>query len=493
MPEITLLHIGAATAAAIIGIVLGWTARGSRATKEKSAINAGWQEQLEAKNVESGRLETQNKNLMEQVSRFQSADHGAAKQVKELTAEVKDSRELRDRLERQVEGLRGQLKRATDDLNQLNVELRARPDGEAAKAAVDEVIQRHKQKIESLNKALLKWQGRVPPLVAKYRERDETVTRLESELAEAERRIAALESDDEGDKPADNETEGNVVSFSVAGRKRAQAAEAEADSEGNEESDEDEAADDASDDADLIDVGESLDSQIVEAAAAEDALEDGETDDEYTIDGTRLDIDDPLTSTFAGPTDDDTGQSRFDGGRTRIDPDGSFAAEDEIDDGDEVEVENDGDAQVGAAAEVAPDADIDDSLTREGPSVAGLESAADAEPEPASADASDDEPQEAPADGGPESLDFGAYVDYPDDEAGEGLRDNLKRINGIGPAIEKTLNELGLFRYRQIADLTDYDFDRIEKRLSGFRSRIQREDWMGQARELIDQTAGETA
>lgn len=64
------------------------------------------------------------------------------------------------------------------------------------------------------------------------------------------------------------------------------------------------------------------------------------------------------------------------------------------------------------------------------------------------------------------------------------LRDDLKRIKGIGPAIEKTLNELGIFRLEQIAQLNEYEIDRVASRLRGFRSRIYREDWIGQAREL---------
>lgn len=69
-----------------------------------------------------------------------------------------------------------------------------------------------------------------------------------------------------------------------------------------------------------------------------------------------------------------------------------------------------------------------------------------------------------------------APVDY--------LREDLKRIKGIGPAIEKTLNELGIVRLQQIAELSEYDIDRVANRLRGFRSRIYREDWIGQAREL---------
>ena len=68
-------------------------------------------------------------------------------------------------------------------------------------------------------------------------------------------------------------------------------------------------------------------------------------------------------------------------------------------------------------------------------------------------------------------------------------RDDLKQIKGIGPAIEKTLHELGIFRFDQIAEMNEYDIDRIAKRLKGFRTRIYREDWIGQARNLQDQQA----
>lgn len=80
--------------------------------------------------------------------------------------------------------------------------------------------------------------------------------------------------------------------------------------------------------------------------------------------------------------------------------------------------------------------------------------------------------------------------DQPDTKlAPNNMRDNLKMIKGVGPAIEKTLNEMGIFRFQQIADMSEYDIDRVAKRLKGFRSRIYREDWIGQARELRDQGA----
>ena len=69
-------------------------------------------------------------------------------------------------------------------------------------------------------------------------------------------------------------------------------------------------------------------------------------------------------------------------------------------------------------------------------------------------------------------------------------RDNLKLIKGVGPAIEKTLNEMGILRFNQIAEMSEYDIDRVAHRMKGFRSRIYREDWIGQARDLHDQKVG---
>lgn len=63
-------------------------------------------------------------------------------------------------------------------------------------------------------------------------------------------------------------------------------------------------------------------------------------------------------------------------------------------------------------------------------------------------------------------------------------QDDLKAIKGVGPAIERTLNNLGFYRFEQIASISEYDIDRIAERLKGFRSRIYREDWIGQARIL---------
>ncbi|MDH4315065.1 MAG: hypothetical protein OEW68_09510, partial [Gammaproteobacteria bacterium] len=71
--------------------------------------------------------------------------------------------------------------------------------------------------------------------------------------------------------------------------------------------------------------------------------------------------------------------------------------------------------------------------------------------------------------------------------------DDLRLIKGVGPAIEQTLHELGFFHYRQIAEMTEFDIDRVARKLKGFRSRIYREDWIGQARMLQQQKSNSPA
>ena len=65
----------------------------------------------------------------------------------------------------------------------------------------------------------------------------------------------------------------------------------------------------------------------------------------------------------------------------------------------------------------------------------------------------------------------------------EGEPDDLKRISGIGPGIERTLHELGVYHFRQIAAFTPENVAWVNRRLR-FKGRIEREDWIGQARAL---------
>lgn len=62
--------------------------------------------------------------------------------------------------------------------------------------------------------------------------------------------------------------------------------------------------------------------------------------------------------------------------------------------------------------------------------------------------------------------------------------DDLKRIKGVGPKLEKLLNSLGVTSYAQIAAWDDAEIDRVDVQLGAFEGRIRRDDWPAQARLL---------
>jgi len=63
--------------------------------------------------------------------------------------------------------------------------------------------------------------------------------------------------------------------------------------------------------------------------------------------------------------------------------------------------------------------------------------------------------------------------------------DDLKRIKGVGPVIEKTLNGLGIYQFKQIAEFTRDNISWVDKYIS-FPGRIDREEWVPQAKELAE-------
>jgi predicted flap endonuclease-1-like 5' DNA nuclease len=70
------------------------------------------------------------------------------------------------------------------------------------------------------------------------------------------------------------------------------------------------------------------------------------------------------------------------------------------------------------------------------------------------------------------------------------VRDDLKRIRGIGVLIENRLNAMGVVAYEQIANWTAADIDRVSQSLD-FKGRIERENWVEQARILASGGATE--
>jgi predicted flap endonuclease-1-like 5' DNA nuclease len=70
------------------------------------------------------------------------------------------------------------------------------------------------------------------------------------------------------------------------------------------------------------------------------------------------------------------------------------------------------------------------------------------------------------------------------------VTDNLRAVRGIGPSMERKLHGLGIISFRQLAMLDGAELERVRAELTDFRSRIEREDWAGQARELHRQKYG---
>ena len=65
-----------------------------------------------------------------------------------------------------------------------------------------------------------------------------------------------------------------------------------------------------------------------------------------------------------------------------------------------------------------------------------------------------------------------------------GSADDLKQLSGVGPALEKKLNEAGVTTLAQIAAWTEADIADMDEKLS-FKGRIQREGWVEQAQALV--------
>lgn len=305
MPDISVIDIAILAGMALIGIVIGWVLRGHRSADEKAAINAGWQEQIEAQRNEHERLIKQNKGLMEQVNQFQASNTDAKNRAKELSQAVQEAFSKRDDLQREIKDIRSNLEVSIAERDQLRTDIQTRDNSEPDDTTKDERIQKLSLELEN-------WQNRLPPLIERFRERNAEAEQFEADLEIARARILEL-------KTASNDEQ------------------------------------------------------------------------------------------------------------THIAP------------GEESAAMTNGHGESNDTSELADDESVD------------------------------------------EKRDEVDLVDEP--------HDKLQQIKGIGPAIEKTLNEMGIFRYHQIAEMSEYDIDRVAQRLKGFRSRIYREDWIGQARDLHDQNA----
>jgi predicted flap endonuclease-1-like 5' DNA nuclease len=362
MPEITLVHLCLLGVALLAGLMLGWILRSGRSKREKIAVNAGWQAQIDSQQSEHDRLAGQNKSLMEQVSQYQASNKDAKNRAKELSDSLKEAFSRRDDLQRQMKEIRGKLEIAVLQRNKLKTNADS---GAVRDEAATTLIKERDDSIATLKNELANWQDRVPPLVERYRQRDLEAQQLEVELQKANDHISTLERMARGEETRIEPVDSSSLPDGM------------------------------------------------------DASNEAHTETSVLAEGI-------LDSHTGGQTEEEPAND-------------SGASDDTIEVSDTNDTEEDAEAEVDAVTEGNGDDRADDSFPNDL-----------------------DEHYESDADS----------------------HDNLKKIKGVGPAIEKTLNGLGIYRFNQIAEMSEYDIDRVAQQLKGFRSRIYREDWVGQARTL---------
>ena len=415
MPELTIIHLALLAAMLVLGAALGWILRGERSTKEKIAVNASWQEQLESQHAEHERLAEQNKSLMEQISQYQATHKESADRVAELTASLKEAYASRDDLQERHRDNKNALQLASAERDKL-ISSVAKQDKQLDYAR--QALAEKDEKVFRLKRELGGWSSRLPSLVERYKTRDREAIELEAELADTRQKLEAAETElgEAGERVE------NIQSSLEAARKEL---------------------------ASLTSVPDFSETRVepvnVETLPGGlDASNEPHNEKSLRFNATRDGGDE------SPPEDDELVEEPETVDEYAYSGDELLAAETFVEIGDRV-----WDIPAPGAGNGSAPGDADGDSEEDGDEDAGVADQASAEDE-----------QATPADEDP---------------------DDLKQIKGIGPAIEKTLNELGIWRYEQIADMSEYEIDRVAQQIKGFRSRIYREDWLGQARDLHQQ------
>lgn len=107
-------------------------------------------------------------------------------------------------------------------------------------------------------------------------------------------------------------------------------------------------------------------------------------------------------------------------------------------------------------------------------------------PKPAPAPVAEAAPEPAPAPAAAAAEGKPAGMDGPRD----GGADDLKKIKGVGPKLEKLLNSMGYWHFDQIAAWGESDVAWVDENLEGFKGRVSRDNWVSQASTLA--SGGET-
>lgn len=68
-----------------------------------------------------------------------------------------------------------------------------------------------------------------------------------------------------------------------------------------------------------------------------------------------------------------------------------------------------------------------------------------------------------------------------------GQADELERISGVGPMLHDLLTGIGVYYFWQIAEWGPHEIEWVDNMLDGFNGRIERDNWVGQARIFADE------
>jgi molybdopterin-containing oxidoreductase family membrane subunit len=102
-----------------------------------------------------------------------------------------------------------------------------------------------------------------------------------------------------------------------------------------------------------------------------------------------------------------------------------------------------------------------------------------------------DKIEEVEVDKAPSSEDLSAKASALIEKLGAGSaenKDDLKVISGVGPVLEGKLNEIGIFTYEQVSKMTKEEYDLLDELTGSFQGRAERDDWAGQAKELMNKS-----
>ena len=503
MPELSPMVLGFSALTLAAGFILGWILRGGRIRREKDAINVSWQDQMNAQKSEHDRLADQNTSLMQQISQYRASKKDSDLRAKELSESLKEAFERRDELQRQLKEMRNKLDVSAAKRDKLQADVDS---GAVRHEASASALKEKDDKIFKLSRELESWQNRLPPLLERFRLRDREAQELEADLEKAETRIASLENLANSGETRIEPVETNPIAdgMDASNDQFEETSEHDLSALGDDDDPqaeesgwrdavhdaENEAADAAEDDSGtgLLDATDEADEeQPADAAEDQDGYDDDDDDGDVEAAGTE-ELHEDGGETDADVSDETPVPDRI--GDVGPDDDGEHAeivelAEHEQTSIDTYHAEGVVDFDLGDAepATVEDNGGANNESWTDGPFDAGPPDGQD------DGDDDDDDDNRSAADPDPQTDD-GAGDTRANGAARGGHaesvdgRDNLQRIKGVGPAIEKTLNDLGIYRFNQIAEMSEYDIDRVARELRGFRSRIYREDWIGQARSL---------